>query len=77
MRLRLTSHFSTLLHYNNFQEAVEQWTNVLGVSQTPAASYNNNPQTNYLKTVYGSTTTPSVIGYYATGVGHTVPIHEA
>ncbi|KAH7104039.1 putative acetylxylan esterase [Auriculariales sp. MPI-PUGE-AT-0066] len=66
----------TLLHYNNFQEAVEQWTNVLGVSQTPAASYSNNPQTNYLKTVYGSTTAPVVVGYYASGVGHTVPVHE-
>jgi len=72
----LTAHFSTVLDPKNFQEAVEQWTNVLGVSQTPAASYNNNPSANYLKTVYGSTTSPVIVGYYATGVGHSVPGFE-
>ncbi|CCA69795.1 probable acetylxylan esterase [Serendipita indica DSM 11827] len=62
----------TLLNYKNYAEMIKQWTNVLGVSQTPTSTSTNNPQSGYTKTMYGNV----VIGYSAQGVGHTVPVHE-
>ncbi|KAJ3033842.1 hypothetical protein HDV00_005691 [Rhizophlyctis rosea] len=50
-------------------ETVKEWTQVLGVGQTPTAVYNNNPQTNYYKYLYGS----QVEAIWAVGVGHGVP----
>jgi len=64
----------TTLYYENYGEEIKQWTNVFGLSQTATTTQANNPQTNYTQTTYGSP--PSVIGYSAAGVGHTVPIHE-
>ncbi|KIM34197.1 carbohydrate-binding module family 1 protein [Serendipita vermifera MAFF 305830] len=61
----------TTLSYNNYGEALKQWSNVLGVSQTATAS--NDPQSGYTKSQYAC----SLIGYSAAGVGHTVPIHES
>ncbi len=61
----------TTLSYNNYAEALKEWSNVLGVSQTATAS--NDPQSGYTKTQYGC----SVIGYSGAGVGHTVPVHES
>jgi acetylxylan esterase len=63
----------TTLYYNNYGQEILEWTNVLGVSQTPTTTSTNNPQTSYTRTTYGC----AVIGYSAAGVGHTVPIHEA
>ncbi|KAG8870783.1 hypothetical protein FRC20_011330 [Serendipita sp. 405] len=62
----------TTLSYNNYGEAIKQWTNVFGVSQTPSSTSSNDPQSGYTKTTYGS----NVVGYSAAGVGHTVPVHE-
>jgi acetylxylan esterase len=62
----------TTLAYPNFNEEVKQWTNVFGLSQTPSTTAQNNPQSGYTKTTYGS----QVVAYSAQGVGHTVPTHE-
>ena len=58
------------LSYNNYGEALKEWSNVLGVSLTGTTS--NDPQSGYTKSTYGST----LVGYSAAGVGHTVPVHE-
>lgn len=63
----------TTLYYQNYPEEIKEWTNVLGVSQTPDTTTSNNPQSGYTKTTYGGGV---VIGYSAQGVGHTVPVHE-
>jgi poly(hydroxyalkanoate) depolymerase family esterase len=41
------------LFYPNFQEQIEQWTNVHGLNQTPV--FTDNPQSNWTRTRYGST----------------------
>ena len=41
------------LNYANFGEEIKQWTNVLGVSQTP--SFTDTPQSGWTRTRYGST----------------------
>ncbi|WP_329352111.1 PHB depolymerase family esterase [Streptomyces sp. NBC_01261] len=41
------------LRYPNFGEEIKQWTNVLGVSQTPAAT--DSPATGWTRTRYGAT----------------------
>ena len=45
----------TTLNYNNFGEEIKQWTNVLGISQTPVAT--DSPQSGWTRTRYGSNTT--------------------
>ncbi|KAJ3711612.1 putative acetylxylan esterase [Lentinula raphanica] len=62
----------TTLYYANYGEEIKEWTDVLGVSQTPTTTTQNDPQSGYTKTTYGSV----VVGYSAAGVGHTVPVHE-
>ncbi|KAK7446363.1 hypothetical protein VKT23_014569 [Stygiomarasmius scandens] len=62
---------NTLL-YPNFNEEIKEWTNVLGVSQTPSTTTQNNPSSGYTKTTYGNV----VVAYSAANVGHTVPVHE-
>ncbi|MGW0337517.1 extracellular catalytic domain type 1 short-chain-length polyhydroxyalkanoate depolymerase [Streptomyces sp. NPDC003011] len=42
-----------VLRYPNFGEEIEQWTNVLGVSQTPAAT--DSPAPGWTRTRYGAT----------------------
>lgn len=42
-----------VLRYPNFGEQVKQWTNVLGVSQTP--SFTDSPQASWTRTRYGGT----------------------
>lgn len=63
----------TVVNYVNYDEQIKQWTNVFGISATATSTSNNNPQSNYIKRVYGN---GEVIGYTATGVGHVVPLHE-
>ncbi len=41
-----------VLYPVNFDEAIEQWTNVLGVSQTPTSTETNTPLSNYTRTRY-------------------------
>ncbi|KFZ16263.1 hypothetical protein V502_05194 [Pseudogymnoascus sp. VKM F-4520 (FW-2644)] len=61
----------TTLAYPNYAEALKQWSNVLGVSET--ATNENTPDAGYTQSVYGTT----LVGYSGQGVGHTVPVHEA
>ncbi|KAF8831739.1 hypothetical protein HHX47_DHR1001211 [Lentinula edodes] len=61
----------TLL-YPNYGEEIKQWTDVFGLSQTPTTTTQNDPQSGYTMTTYGT----EVVGYSAAGVGHTVPVHE-
>ncbi|KAI1853177.1 hypothetical protein JX265_011458 [Neoarthrinium moseri] len=64
------------LHYPNYQEAMKQWSNVLGLTTSKQTA--NTPQSGYTQTIYGdgTTTTAQLVGYSAQGVGHSVPIHE-
>jgi len=60
------------LRYPNFGEQVKQWTNVHGVSQTPA--YTDSPQQNWTRTRYGGTgATAPVEAISLQGVGHNLP----
>ncbi len=63
----------TTLSYVNFGEEIKQWTNVLGVSQTPSST--DTPVSGWTRTRYndGSGTT-QVEGYSIAGVGHSLPL---
>ncbi|MFI7672460.1 PHB depolymerase family esterase [Actinophytocola sp. NPDC049390] len=62
------------LRYPNFGEQVKQWTNVLGVSQTPA--YTDSPQAGWTRTRYGGTgTTAPVEAISLQGAGHNLPMN--
>ncbi len=63
----------TTLNYNNLGEEIKQWTNVLGVSQTPSSS--DTPVANWNRTRYndGAGTT-RVETYSIVGAGHQLPI---
>jgi acetylxylan esterase len=61
------------LRYPNFGEEIKQWTNVLGVSQTPAST--DSPQSGWTHTKYGNTSAmPPVEAYSLSGVGHSLPM---
>lgn len=60
------------LDYQNFPEALKQWSNVFGFSET--AENENTPEQGYTEMVYGDSN--QLVGYSAAGVGHTVPEHE-
>jgi poly(hydroxyalkanoate) depolymerase family esterase len=65
----------TTLNYNNFGEEVKQWTNVLGVSQTPSSS--DTPVTNWNRTRYNNSSgTTQVEAYSIAGAGHQLPIQH-
>jgi poly(hydroxyalkanoate) depolymerase family esterase len=49
----------TTLFYNNFGEEIKEWTNVLGVSQTPA--FTDHPQSTWTRTRYGGTGTQAPV----------------
>jgi acetylxylan esterase len=55
------------LNYVNFGEEIKQWTNVLGVSQTPTST--DTPQSGWTRTRYGS----AVEAYSIAGAGHVLP----
>ncbi|GGZ91690.1 PHB depolymerase family esterase [Streptomyces echinoruber] len=62
----------TTLRYPNFGEEIKQWTDVLGVSQTPAAT--DRPQSGWTRTRYGGTGTQAPVeGVSIQGVGHSLP----
>jgi acetylxylan esterase len=62
----------TTLRYPNFGEEIKQWTNVLGVSQTP--SLTDQPQPGWTRTRYGGTgVTAPVEAISLQGVGHSLP----
>jgi poly(hydroxyalkanoate) depolymerase family esterase len=60
------------LTYPNFGEEIKQWTNVLGVSQTP--SFTDTPQSGWTRTRYGGTgINAPVEGISLSGAGHDLP----
>jgi acetylxylan esterase len=60
------------LNFNNFGQEVLQWTNVTGVSSTPAST--TTPVSGWTETMYGSTSNPTVEGFAISGAGHVLPI---
>jgi acetylxylan esterase len=63
----------TTLQYPNFGEAIKQWTNVLGVSQTPAST--DAPRSGWTRTRYGSSAVQAPVeGISVAGVGHSLPL---
>ncbi len=62
----------TTLHYPNFGEEIEQWTNALGLSQTPSST--DHPQPTWTHTRYnGAGGVADVDAYSVQGVGHSLP----
>ncbi|MFB0620376.1 PHB depolymerase family esterase [Streptomyces sp. AGS-58] len=63
----------TTLRYPNFGEEIKQWTDVLGVSQTPA--FTDHPQSTWTRTRYGGTGTQAPVEAISLqGVGHALPL---
>ncbi|MFD0275640.1 PHB depolymerase family esterase [Kitasatospora sp. NPDC127111] len=63
----------TILSHNNLGEEIKQWTDVLGVSQTPSAT--DTPSANWTRTRYdNSAGTTQVEAYSLAGVGHQLPV---
>ena len=61
------------LRYPNFGEEIKQWTNVLGVSQTP--SFTDMPQSGWTRTRYGGTGIGAPVeGISINNVGHNLPL---
>jgi acetylxylan esterase len=58
-------------------EMMKQWSNVLALTTSKQAT--NSPQSGYTQTIYGDgdSATAQLVGYSASGVGHTVPVHES
>ncbi|PZH08784.1 esterase, partial [Streptomyces sp. NTH33] len=62
----------TTLRYPNFGEEIKQWTDVLGVGQTPA--FTDHPQSTWTRTRYGGTGTQAPVEAISIqGTGHTLP----
>jgi poly(hydroxyalkanoate) depolymerase family esterase len=62
----------TTLAYPNFGEEIKQWTNLNGLSQTPA--FTDHPQSSWTRTRYGDTSTKATVeGISISGTGHTLP----
>ncbi|WP_165986080.1 PHB depolymerase family esterase [Streptomyces sp. YIM 98790] len=60
------------LRYPNFQEQIDQWTDVHGLSQTPSAT--DSPQSGWTRTRYGGTGTMAPVEAISLqGVGHSLP----
>jgi poly(hydroxyalkanoate) depolymerase family esterase len=63
----------TTLSYPNFGEEIKQWTNLHGLSQTPA--YTDHPQSTWTRNRYGDTSTQATVeGISISGVGHQLPM---
>jgi hypothetical protein len=63
----------TTLQYPNFGEEIKQWTNVLGVSQTPVTT--DSPQSGWTRTRYGSSGVQAPVeAISVAGVGHSLPL---
>src|SRR4051794_24057999 len=63
----------TTLAYPNFGEEIKQWTNLHGLTQTPA--YTDHPQSSWTRTRYGDTSTHATVeGISISGVGHQLPM---
>ncbi|HEV2778429.1 MAG TPA: PHB depolymerase family esterase [Actinophytocola sp.] len=63
----------TTLRFPNFGEQLKQWTNVLGVSQTP--SFTDTPQSGWTRTRYGGTGVQAPVeAIRLENVGHNLPL---
>jgi poly(hydroxyalkanoate) depolymerase family esterase len=63
----------TLVPYSLLQEAIEQWTNVFGLSQTPTST--DTPQSGWNRRRYADTSgTVQVEAYSVQGAGHSLPM---
>ncbi|MFC7534343.1 PHB depolymerase family esterase [Actinoplanes sp. GCM10030250] len=61
------------LRYPNFGEQIKQWTNVLGVSQTPVAT--DTPQAGWTRTRYGANSAQAPVeGISVAGGTHSMPM---
>jgi acetylxylan esterase len=60
------------VNYPNLAEQLKEWSAMMGVSFTKNVT--NTPQSGYTQLVYGDGT--KLVAYSASGVGHTVPVHE-
>jgi acetylxylan esterase len=61
----------TTVAFHNFGEAIKQWTNVLGVSETPTSTENDAIQTGWIRTRYAdSAGVVQVEAIQETGKGH-------
>ncbi|MFI5933181.1 PHB depolymerase family esterase [Actinoplanes sp. NPDC051494] len=61
------------LRYPNFAEEIKQWTDVLGVSQTPVLT--DTPQAGWTRTRYGSSGVQAPVeAISVAGVGHSLPL---
>jgi poly(hydroxyalkanoate) depolymerase family esterase len=61
----------TTVAFHNFAEAIKQWTNVLGVSETPTSTENNAIQSGWIRTRYAdSAGVVQVEAIQETGKGH-------
>ena len=65
-----TAPTTTILRFPNFGEEIKQWTNVLGVSQTPTSTEQNKPRSGWVRTRYGS----NVEAIQQTGQPHNLQI---
>ncbi|WP_055481302.1 extracellular catalytic domain type 1 short-chain-length polyhydroxyalkanoate depolymerase [Sphaerimonospora mesophila] len=64
----------TTLAYPNFGEEIKQWTDLHGLSQTPA--FTDHPQSSWTRTRYGATGTQATVeGISISGVGHQLPMN--
>lgn len=64
------------LNYRNFNEAIEQWTNVSSLSQTP--TYTDTPQSGATRTRYGSSGGQAQVEAISMqGVTHNLPVNAA
>lgn len=59
-----------VLNYNNYQEAVKQWTNVLGVDITPTNTVSNYAVNGWTRYDYG----PNIMGISAADVAHNIQL---
>jgi len=66
----------TTLNYVNFGEEIKQWTNVLGVSQTPTLT--DSPSSGDTRTQYANSSgVVQVEGHSLAGVTHSIPVDAA
>lgn len=64
------------LRYPNFNEAIELWINIHGVSQTP--TYTDSPQSGATRTRYGSVGNQAQVEAISLqGTGHNLPVNAA
>ncbi|MCJ1331327.1 hypothetical protein MMC10_008017 [Thelotrema lepadinum] len=63
----------TTLYPPNYNETIKQWTGVFADSLTPTTTTANTPLPNYTTYTFGPAPA-QVVGVYAVGVGHTVPV---